>query len=65
MKKAYETPVVEKIEFDYEETVTASNNSGTYKESNPWYDCHSSLLPDEGCGYNGVHTSNATYVCGQ
>ncbi len=27
MKKAYETPVVEKISFDYTEVVTASNNT--------------------------------------
>ena len=68
MKKTYETPLVEKIEFDYSDTVTASGTKQTYKESNPWYDCHSSLMPDEACGFElsgGVHTSNATYDCGK
>ena len=68
MKKDYKAPVVEKIEFDYTETVSASNCGGaqeTYRDSNPWYDCHSSLKPDQACGYNGVHTSNVGYICGQ
>ncbi len=87
MKKSYTTPVVEKIEFDYLETVTASNGDGggcgmgggqsssighihptygqsVYRDSNSGYNCDSSLTPDQGCGNNGVHTSNVGYVCG-
>ena len=64
MKKQYETPMVEKIEFDYSDAVTASYYQDSYRDSNPWYDCHSSLKPDSACGYNGVHTSNVGYVCG-
>lgn len=67
MKKAYETPLVEKIEFDYSDSVTASRGAKqTYKDSNDWYDCHSSLMPDNPCGFElsgGVHTSNADYDC--
>ncbi len=64
MKKTYEAPLFEKIEFDYSDTVTASFD--TYMVSNEWYDCHSSLKPDSTCGYNqsgGVHTDNATHDC--
>lgn len=81
MKKTYEAPVVEKIEFDYAETVTACTSFGgggaayddekqplpgqeVYRDSNNWYRCGSSLKPDSGCGYNGVHTSNVGYICG-
>ncbi len=67
MKKTYETPLVEKIEFDYSDSVTASHGvKQTYKESNPWHDCHSSLMPDNPCGFElsgGVNTSNADYDC--
>ena len=31
MKKNYETPMVEKIEFDYSDTVTASYNQESYR----------------------------------
>ncbi len=86
MKKVYKTPTVERIEFDYQETVAASrwpwccygqssSNSGTrgttihptYGQqvtmgSNPTYTCMSSLA---GSGFNGVHTSNVGYICGQ
>ena len=70
MKKTYGTPLVEKIEFDFSDTVTASNTmvKETYRDSNAWYDCHSSLKPDEACGFalsGGIHTSNATYDCGK
>lgn len=65
MKKAYKTPVVERIEFDYSESVTAScYYQETWRDSNEGYDCHSSLTPDSGCGFNGVHTSNVGYICG-
>ena len=65
MKKTYQNPVAERIEFDYTETVTASTyHQDTWRDSNPWYECHSSLTPDSSCGYNGVHTSNVGYVCG-
>lgn len=67
MKKNYETPLVEKIEFDYSESVTASGGAKkTYRDSNENYDCHSSLMPDNPCGFElsgGVHTSNADYDC--
>ncbi len=65
MKKYYTAPVVEKIEFDYSETVTASGKQ-TYRDSNENYECHSSLMPDNPCGYElsgRVHTSNANYDC--
>ena len=68
MKKTYGTPLVEKIEFDFSDTVTASNAKQTYRDSNPWYDCHSSLKPDDPCGFalsGGVQTSNAYYDCGK
>lgn len=68
MKKTYEAPLVEKIEFDYSSTVTASTVKQTYRDSNENYDCHSSLMPDNPCGYElsgGVHTSNADYDCGK
>ena len=65
MKKAYKAPLVERIEFDYSDTVTASTfHQETWRDSNEWYECHSSLTPDSACGYNGVHTSNVGYVCG-
>lgn len=88
MKKSYTTPVVEKIEFDYLETVSASSgtidgggchgggqsNSGgfihpqygqsVYRDSNSGYNCGSSLTPDQACGFNGNHTSNVGYICG-
>ena len=67
MKKTYETPAVEKIEFDYSETVAACSYSWTgnpkqsnihptygqsvYRDSNPNYACDSSLTPDETCGF--------------
>ncbi len=70
MKKAYETPIVEKIEFEYTNTVTASNKSApvkqTYSVSNEWYTCNSSLVADNPCGLElsgGKHTSNAYYDC--
>lgn len=65
MKKSYEAPVVEKIEFDFSDHIVASGKQ-TYRDSNANYDCHSSLMPDNPCGYKisgGVHTSNATYDC--
>ena len=68
MKKTYGTPLVEKIEFDFSDTVTASNAKETYRDSSPRHDCHSSLKPDEACGIElsgGVHTSNAYYDCGK
>ena len=68
MKKTYGTPLVEKIEFDFSDTVTASSAKETYRDSNPWYDCHSSLKPDDPCGFalsGGVLTSNAYYDCGK
>ncbi len=71
MKKTYESPVVEMIEFDYEETVVASGHGAggkqTYMVSNENYDCHSSLMPDYQCGLDlsgGKQVSNATYDCG-
>ncbi len=33
MKKTYETPKVEKLEFDYSDTVVASGNSNTSGEN--------------------------------
>ncbi len=42
MKKEYKTPVSEKIEFDYTETVVASNNQQLFGTSDePW--CHKIL----------------------
>ena len=66
MKKTYQNPVAERIEFDYTDTITASGtyHQDTYRDSNENYDCHSSLTPDQACGYNGVHTSNVGYICG-
>ena len=70
MKKAYETPIVEKIEFEYTDTVTASNTATrakqTYSVSNEWYTCNSSLVADNPCGFElsgGKQISNAYYDC--
>ncbi len=71
MKKAYQTPVVERIEFDYQESVAACYSGGkhpvygqsVYRDDNSGYKCDSSLTPDSACGYNGVHTSNVGYIC--
>lgn len=68
MKKNYETPTVEKIEFDYSDAVVASNGKRTYMQSNEWYECHSSIVPDNCCGYHvsgGAQVSNADYNCGE
>ena len=66
MKKDYQTPAAEKVEFDYSENVTASNY-GTWEKwmvSNPWYTCDSSYKEANGvCGYNGHNISNPNYVC--
>ena len=65
MKKAYKTPEAQKFEFDYAETVTASNFSWEKTMvSNPWYTCDSSYKDANGvCGYNGHNISNPNYVC--
>ena len=67
MKKTYQTPVVEKIEFDYSDTVTASGGKKqTYSVSNEWYVCDSSLVADSPCGLSlsgGKQISNAYYDC--
>ena len=68
MKKTYQTPVVEKIEFDYSDTVTASGakQKQTYSGSNEWYVCNSSLVADNPCGLElsgGKQISNAYYDC--
>lgn len=41
MKKTYETPKVEKLEFDYSDTVVASGNSNTpnNEPGNTHYKC--------------------------
>lgn len=67
MKKTYGTPIVEKIEFDYSDNVTASRGKRrTYSVSNEWYTCDSSLVADTPCGLElsgGKQVSNATYDC--
>ena len=40
----------------------------TYMQSNEWYECHSSIVPDNCCGYHvsgGAQVSNADYNCGE
>ena len=50
MKKTYQNPIAERIEFDYTDTVTASSyHQDTWRDSNEWYECHSSLTPDSEC----------------
>ena len=44
MKKKYETPVVEKVEFDYEENVVASNTQ-TNKKEKYCYACWTQYSP--------------------
>lgn len=68
MKKAYETPLVERIEFEYTNTVSASGvrQKQTYSVSNEWYTCNSSLVQDTPCGLElsgGKQVSNAYYDC--
>ncbi len=68
MKKTYETPMVEKIEFEYTNSVTASftGKKQTYSVSNEWYTCDSSLVADNPCGLElsgGKQISNAYYDC--
>lgn len=41
MKKQYEQPKAEKVEFDYQETVTASTDANTYNNdpNGQYYKC--------------------------
>ena len=39
MKKEYETPKVERMDFDYTETVVASGSGRTDQSTTEWYTC--------------------------
>ena len=57
MKKEYGTPKVEKMDFDYKETVTASANSGlTDAATTEWWTCETRYVDVKNiegtvCGY--------------
>ena len=71
MKKSYETPVVEKIEFDYVETVKANSTgwcggcgsgyTGYNAGNNYTLDQHTSVHPDY--GQTVYRDSNNGYTC--
>ena len=68
MKKTYQTPVAEKVSFDYEENVTASNSNGisyaTTDESNDWWTCN--IRYDDAadvCGQDEHENSNPFWRC--
>ncbi len=77
MKRTYETPIIEKIEFDYTETVAACSPSEyegahihqtygqwVYRDANVGYQvCESSITPEATCGFNGKHTANVGHFC--
>ena len=48
MKKQYEEPKVERLNFNYEEQVTASNNSGGIYQryTDQYYGCHETPTDD-------------------
>ena len=57
MKKEYETPKVEQMDFDYEETVVASGGSNlTDEASTNWWKCETRIVDEKNiegtvCGY--------------
>ena len=46
MKKEYETPRVEKMEFDYSETVVASQGHAYRLYTNGFFGCHETPTDD-------------------
>ena len=67
MKKPYQSPIANKVVFDYSENVTASQYGPweTYMGSNENYDCNTSYKDANlVCGYNGHNVSNPNgYEC--
>ena len=55
MKKEYEAPKAELMDFDYTETVTASGTGRTDEANTQWYTCNHR--------YVDVHSTDDT-VCG-
>ena len=57
MKKEYNTPKAEKLEFDYSDTVTASNSNGlTDQATTAWWKCETRIadvhsIDNTVCGY--------------
>ena len=57
MKKAYETPKAEMIDFDYTDTVAASDSSGlTDAATTEWWTCNTRIVDVKDiqgtvCGY--------------
>jgi hypothetical protein len=52
MKKEYETPKAEKVEFDYQETVTASGNGYNDDPNGQYYKCTGETYYAAGWGEN-------------
>lgn len=65
MKKTYQTPIAEKLSFDYEENVTASGTDyPTTDVSNDWWTCNTRY--DDAadvCGQDGHDNSNPFWRC--
>jgi hypothetical protein len=56
MKKEYEAPKVEKMDYDYTETVVASGTGLTDQASTQWWKCETRIvdvkdIPGTTCGY--------------
>ena len=57
MKKEYNTPKAEKLEFDYSDTVTASSSNGlTDQATTAWWKCETRIadvhsIDNTVCGY--------------
>ena len=56
MKKEYETPKAEMLDFDYTDTVVASGNSGLTDASTEWWTCETRVVDVKNiqntvCGY--------------
>ena len=65
MKRTYQTPVAEKLGFDYEENVTASGTGyATTDVSNDWWTCNTRYADTETvCGQDGHEVSNPFWRC--
>ena len=56
MKKEYETPKAELLDFDYKETVVASGSSKLTDSSTAWWTCNTRIVDVKNiegtvCGY--------------
>ena len=47
MKKEYETPKVEKMDYDYTETVVASGSGLTDQANTAWYTCNHRVVDED------------------